>query len=375
MSEAGQAERAAAALQAVVKQAAQGLIDREVLVELIVLGAIAHEHVLVIGEPGTAKSAAVRRVATALGGSYFEYLLGRFTEPSEIFGPIDLLELQRGKLETRTTGMLPEAQIAFLDEVFQGSSAILNTLLGVLNERKFRRGHALRDVPLRLCVGASNALPDNPSLAAFADRFLIRVFVSPVADSELEALLTAGFAEHGPNEALASMQDVDVLARAVDRTDLSAVQSRLAESIRTLRRAGIALSDRRIVRAQRLVAAASVLAGRARASFADLWPLVYAVPTEVEQVTAREVLQALLKEAESPLAAAALDASAGLLARAQRIERVATELLAEHPPEAEQSAWRLKLEAICREIDATFAPDALPAALQPIRQRIAALFA
>lgn len=369
-----EAERAAAALQAVVKQAARGLIDREVLVELIVLGAIAHEHVLVIGEPGTAKSAAVRRVTTALGGSYFEYLLGRFSEPSEIFGPIDLLELQQGKLETRTTGMLPEAEIAFLDEVFQGSSAILNTLLGILNERKFRRGHALRDVPLRLCVGASNALPDNPSLAAFADRFLIRAFVSPVADSELEALLTAGFAEHGPNEALASMQDVDVLARAVDRTDLSAVRSRLAESIRTLRRAGIALSDRRIVRAQRLVAAASVLAGRPRASFADLWPLVYAVPTEVEQVTAREVLQALLKEAESPLAAAALDATAGLLARAQRIERFAAELLAEQPPEAEQPAWRLKLEAVCREIDATFAPDALPAALLPIRQRIAALF-
>ena len=106
----------------------------------MVLCAVAGEHMLVVGAPGTAKSEAIRRIAHELGGSYFEYLLGRFTEPSEIFGPVDLKRLKDGVVDTATAGMLPEADIAFLDEVFLGSTAILNTLLALLNERTFRRG-------------------------------------------------------------------------------------------------------------------------------------------------------------------------------------------------------------------------------------------
>ena len=98
----------------------------------------------------------MRRIAQATGGRYFEYLLGRFTEPNEIFGPVGLRKLREGTVETDVSGMLPEAEIAFLDEILQGSSAILNTLLGILNERVFRRGHTHLQCPLRICVGASN---------------------------------------------------------------------------------------------------------------------------------------------------------------------------------------------------------------------------
>src|ERR1051325_2458898 len=150
----------AASLRQAIADAATGLVERETLVELIVLAAVAQEHLLVIGPPGTAKSVAVHRVAETIGGQYFEYLLGRFTEPNEIFGPIDLNKLRAGIVEVETTGMLPEAEVAFLDEIFLGSTAILNTLLGILNERVFRRGATVRTCPLRLCVGATNALPD-----------------------------------------------------------------------------------------------------------------------------------------------------------------------------------------------------------------------
>src|SRR5688572_4073441 len=163
-----------------IREATAGLIGREQLAELIVLGAVAREHPLVIGPPGTAKSAVVRRVAQAMGGRYFENLLGRFTEPSELFGPVDLKKLREGTVETDVTGMLPEAEVAFLDEVFLGSTAILNTLLSLLNERRFRRGHTQLQCPLRVCVGAANGLPDDESLAAFGDRFLIHVFVDPL---------------------------------------------------------------------------------------------------------------------------------------------------------------------------------------------------
>ena len=162
------------------------------------LCAVAGEHLLVVGPPGTGKSEAVRRVADELGGHYFEYLVGRFTEPNELFGPIDLRRLREGVVEVETAGMLPEAEVAFLDEVFLGSTAILNTLLGMLNERVFRRGRTALPVALRVCVGASNALPDDPALAAFADRFLGRIFVDSVTDARLEELLEVGWASERP---------------------------------------------------------------------------------------------------------------------------------------------------------------------------------
>jgi MoxR-like ATPase len=218
--------RAAAAVRAALDTAAQGLVDREILIDLVALAAVAGEHLLVLGPPGTAKSQAVRRVARALGGRYFEYLLGRFTEPSEIVGPVDLRRLRDGVIETQTTGMLPEAEIAFLDEVFLGSTAILNTLLSLLNERTFRRGSTAIAVPLRVCVGAANHLPDDETLAAFADRFLLRCFVSPVADSQFEDLLEGGWQVDREQEAHpASIADLDALAGAARAADLAAVPS------------------------------------------------------------------------------------------------------------------------------------------------------
>jgi MoxR-like ATPase len=368
-------EAAAAALQGALADAGRGLVEREAMVELVALSAVAGEHLLVIGPPGTAKSEAVRRTARALGGSYFEYLLGRFTEPSEIFGPVDLRKLREGTVETETTGMLPEAEVAFLDEVFLGSTAILNTLLGLLNERTFRRGHTRMKVPLRVCVGASNGLPEEESLAAFADRFLARIFVEPVPDPRLEELLAGGASLWRETEArVASLEALDVLTRAAQQADLAPVRPHLAHALRTLRAAGIGLSDRRAVKVQRLMAAAAALAGRQTPGVADLWPLIYAVPTKEGQALAREVLRELLAATENPaLAAAALEASAGPLARAQRIARSGREVLEGRPGDSaaeELSSWRLKLEGVVREMDAGFAPEALPAELQALREEI-----
>jgi len=235
-----------------IRAATEGLVGRDQLAELIVLAAVAGEHLLVIGPPGTAKSAVVRRVAQSMGGRYFEYLLGRFTEPSELFGPVDLRKLREGTVETDVTGMLPEADVAFLDEVFLGSTAILNTLLGILNERRFRRGHTHIDCPLRVAVGAANGLPEDESLAAFADRFLLHLFIEPVPDHHLEAMLDGGWrAGAAPLAEAASLLPLDVLCRAVTRVDMAAARPGLADCIRQLRRAGVHLSDRRIVKRSR----------------------------------------------------------------------------------------------------------------------------
>ena len=379
------AETDAGVIRSVVNAAKHGLVDRDVLVEVLVLAAIAGEHVLVVGPPGTAKSEAVRRVAGHLGGSYFEYLLGRFTEPNEIFGPVDIRRLRDGIVEVETAGMLPEAEVAFLDEVFLGSTAILNTLLGMLNEGVYRRGSTLKNCPLRLCVGASNSLPDDPALAAFADRFLVRVFVDQISDSRLEDLLDVGWrsgtrrgavpgqvddSDHSAGP-VGSIATIDRLRATAASMDLSPIQPVIGTAIRRLRGAGIAITDRRAVHAQSLVAAAAAVAGRSTATVADLWPLPLIARTADAQVLARETLDDLLANSDSSaLPFAAEELSLGPAARASRIEsdcRALAESVSVEPGVPLGRDDRLRFEAVLREIDAGFGPEDLPPNLVPVR--------
>lgn len=361
-------KQTAESIRAAAKDAASGLVEREPLVDLILLSAVAGEHLLVIGPPGTAKSAAVRRVAQVLDGNYFEYLLGRFTEPSELFGPVDLRKLKEGIIETATEGMLPEADIVFLDEVFLGSTAVLNTLLGVLNERQFRRGRTTIACPLKICVGAANHLPDDESLAAFGDRFLVRYFVEPVPDSQLESLLAQGWkSDHCKPKAKVCMKQLELLSRQASIMDLQPVNGLLADCIRILRKENILLSDRRIVKSQRLIAAAATLDGRTSASNADLWPLLHVITRKEDQLTAREILKEQLAVSQNhTLGSAVESASQGPLARAQRLAEHAEALL--NMPEEERN--KLSLEAIGREIDTSFNMNTMPANLKAVREQL-----
>jgi MoxR-like ATPase len=361
-------ESAAARVREAVHSATSGLVQREQLAELMVLAAVAREHLLIIGPPGTAKSAVVRRVASTLGGRYFEYLLGRFTEPAELFGPVDLRKLREGVVEADVSGMLPEAEVAFLDEVFLGSTAILNTLLGVLNERRFRRGRTDIACPLRVCVGAANALPEDESLAAFADRFLLHLFVDSVPDHQLEALLAGGWqAERATPMHFADLSDLDLLSAEVPRVQLESARGVLANAIRKLRVAGLSLSDRRIVKTQRLVAAAAVLAGRSTASDADLWPLFYVLPTREAQASAQEVLRDSMAAAANPTLRAAVEhVVLQPVSRAARLlEATRSCLQAEDGP-----GNRTIAEALLREIDANFSVASMPEELAGERARL-----
>ena len=360
-------ENAARQLRHGIRQATTGLVGREPLAELIVLAAVAQEHLLVIGPPGTAKSAVVRRVAQTLGGRYFEYLLGRFTEPSEIFGTVDLKKLKEGTVETDVAGMLPEADIAFLDEIFLGSTAILNTLLGVLNERQFRRGHTRLQCPLRVCVGAANGLPEDEALAAFGDRFLLHAFVEPVPDAQLESLLRGGWqSDFTAVTETGAMPQLDMLCKHLHEVEMNAARPALADAIRQLRAAGISLSDRRIVKTQRLVAAAAVLAGRTAATTADLWPLLYALPTQASQQQARDALRELFAQAEHPHLHHAVEA-ATLQPRSRAARLLAAAQACLGGPEG---ALAPQLESVLREIDANFTPEQLSPELGQLREQL-----
>ena len=364
-------------VRSAIELAASRLVDRKSLVELVFLGLIAREHLLFVGPPGTAKSAAVRLAAEQVGGHYFEYLIGRFTEPSEIFGALDLEALRQGRLQPDVTGMLPEAELAFLDEIFLGSTAILNTLLGLLNERRYRRGHFETQVPLRSCVGATNQLPDDPMLQAFADRFLITLFVEPIGDHALEELLEAGWrlndteTKAGP---AMSMADLDALHERLAAVDMTAVRAPYAHIIRKLRGRKLALSDRRIVRGQRLIAAAAMVAGRMQAEAADLWPIVYLVQDKGLQQEVRDLLaQELQESANHAFPQAVKEASFGPAARAHELEAFAGTLIPAMPVREDAAAfegWLVRAEALLAQIDAGFPAPKLPTALAAQRQKL-----
>src|SRR5262245_33080901 len=178
----------------VIGRLKERFVGRDEVVDLIALAVVAREHLFLYGPPGTAKSALIRDFAQAVEGRYFEYLLTRFSEPNEIFGPIDMARLREGAVVTVTTGMLPEAEFVFLDELFNANSAILNNLLTVLNERVYRRGAETHRLPLVSLFSAANHLPDDEALRALFDRFLPRCHVDNLRREELPQLLAAGWA-------------------------------------------------------------------------------------------------------------------------------------------------------------------------------------
>ncbi|HWH69552.1 MAG TPA: AAA family ATPase, partial [Candidatus Sulfotelmatobacter sp.] len=236
----------------------RAFVGKDEIIDLMGVCLVAGENLFLLGPPGTAKTALVFDLGRRLNGRTFEYLLTRFTEPNELFGPFDIRKLREGELVTNTEGMLPEASLIFLDELLNANSAILNSLLGVLNERIFRRGRERRPLPALMVVGASNRLPEDDALGALFDRFLMRVNCLNVPDAHLGEVLAAGWKldlQLEPVDSGIDIEDVRRLHKTIADVDLSAVRQPIVDLTLRLRHAGIAISDRRAVKLQRLVAA------------------------------------------------------------------------------------------------------------------------
>ena len=290
-------------LKRVVGHLKTTFVGKDDIIDLMCLCLVGRENLFLLGPPGTAKSALVRALAQRLQGKTFEYLLTRFTEPNELFGPFDIRQLREGNLVTNTDGMLPEAHLVFLDELLNANSAILNSLLTVLNERVFRRGRETRALPALLMVGASNHLPEDDALQALFDRFLVRVHCDYVAPDALADVLEAGWNLERPSSKEApniAAEDILRLQAALPLVDLRPVRPLYTDLIRKLRLAGVAVSDRRAVKLQRLLAASALLCQRTTAIASDMWVLRYIWDTDEQREVVGSIVDAVVHADDQP---------------------------------------------------------------------------
>jgi len=275
----GKLERLGAALE-------HGLIERRNQIRLVLLAALAGEHTLLVGPPGTAKSELARRLHLAFRDArYFERLLTRFSVPEELFGPLSIAALEEDRYERQTAGFLPEAGIAFIDEVFKANSAILNALLTLLNERQFDNGAGRQACPLISVIGATNEVPEDEVAEAFFDRFLLRLPVVSVSGEAFGRLLDLDDLPAPPDFAALDEADLAAIAAAVRTVSLAPeVADLLAELRGRQGEAGIYVSDRRWVKIVRLLKVAAATEGRGAVSLWDLWLLPWcAAPDAASQ--------------------------------------------------------------------------------------------
>ena len=265
-----------------------GLIERSLPVRLALLAALAGEHLLLIGPPGTAKSELARRLHKAFAdASYFERLLTRFSVPEELFGPLSITALEDDRYERHTDGYLPSASIAFIDEVFKANSAILNALLTLLNEREFDNGARRMPSPLLCAIGATNEVPEDDVLAAFYDRFLLRLKVGQISRAAFPTLLVEIDAPLAalPSGVQLTRGDLAELARQVATVPIGAEALALLGDLRDfLAAAGIYVSDRRWRKIARLLRTAALTDGRAEVSVWDCWLAQFCAMQRPEQI-------------------------------------------------------------------------------------------
>jgi MoxR-like ATPase len=302
-------------------------VAKQEIIDLMVIAAVAQEPLLLVGPPGTAKSDLVLKFKDALGlaeEDYFEYMLTRFTEPSEIIGAIDIKELRDGRYIRRKEGKLPTARLVFLDEIFKSNSAILNILLTIINERKFYQEGKPEPVPLRVLFAATNEVPEHGELAALKDRFVLKVESRSVQDAHFQELIDYGLqaeAYRGLNqrpwaEGHCTLDDLVKANRYLtflfarrqtdshgeeqnDRTlffpaDVFREYQRLVKTL--VREDGIFISDRKLVKLYKLFRVRAWLFSGGTVSRDDLRLLAYLGETHQEIDHLREKVPLLLGE-------------------------------------------------------------------------------
>lgn len=291
-----------------------GLYEKEEAIRLALLSAAAGESIFFLGPPGTAKSMISSRIHHAFkeGTKYFEYLMNEFSTPDEIFGSVKLKGLDEGIYEKNTNGYLPEANVAFLDEIWKSGPAILNTLLTIINEKKFRNGDKVEKVPLQVLLAASNELPkEKAGLEALYDRFIIRTMVNPVSMDNEESFFAlcekSGKELVVPENMKSNLLTIEEVQNWSEKINEAALTDNIKEVIMEIRRElevknqeknreekeKYYVSDRRWKKIIHLLKTSAFLCDREEVDLMDLQLITYCIWNTPKQ---REEVKSIVKE-------------------------------------------------------------------------------
>jgi len=271
-------------------------LERSDLIDGALAALLSRSHVLLIGPPGTAKSMLAEELCTRIEGArYFQWLLTRFSTPEEIFGAVSLKGLEQDDYRRMTAHKLPEAHIAFLDEIFKANSSILNALLTIINERIFHNGRERVVVPLVTLFGASNELPDEEELTALYDRFMFR-FITDYISEDFRFLKMLEGGGDGVRTTL-TFEDLEELSATAAAIRVpGSILSEIAELRHALAREQIIVSDRRWKHSLDVLRARAALAGRSAVVEDDLMFLEHVLWKDPEErPKVREVLRRLVR--------------------------------------------------------------------------------
>lgn len=260
-------------------------MEREHIVKGLLIALLSRQHILMVGPPGTAKSALSMELSKMIHGSdYFQWLLTKFTTPDEVFGGIMLKDMEQGIYRHNTKNKMAEAHLVFLDEIFKGSSEILNSLLKAINERKFENGIEEVKMPLMTLVGASNEYPEEEDgLDALFDRFLLRFEVDYIKGRKnlISMMKGIGKERQMPPITMKELKNLQFLCEMVDIPD--EIYEKMADIWEELRDEGILPSDRRMQRAYSVLQAKALIEQRQIVEIKDILFLEHVLWENIEQ--------------------------------------------------------------------------------------------
>ena len=284
-------------IRQLIEWMSQGVYEKEQIIAVALLCAVAGENMFLLGPPGTAKSMVASRLKMVFkGGKSFDYLMSRFSTPDEIFGPISISRLKNDdRYERLTAGYLPEADVVFLDEIWKAGPSIQNTLLTVINEHIFHNGGRIMQTPMKVLIAASNELPaKDEGLEALWDRFLVRM-VSNCIESDASFFKMIKGTGIDMSELSESLYITDELYSSWQNGSKTVgIQDSVVNAIKNIRRSLAALekedgnqlryyiSDRRWRKAYRLMQTSAYLNGRSEINLSDYLLLIHSFWNDVE---------------------------------------------------------------------------------------------